>query len=600
METKTSRAATNEISVPIEKISIDPKQPRKTYDENHLRELANSIRMDGILQNLTLREKNGGYLIICGERRYRAAMMLGLKEVPAKIRDVSDEEALRMQIVENLQREDLHPMQQAEGFKVLIEQENMDVQEVANRVGKTIYFVRQQLKLNDLSPKWKSIFIKNGIALTVALRISTLPVDAQKDMYDNHVSKEDEKCSHPHITINSYAFNHYIGDLSTACFDTKDPELDKKMGACISCVFNSALASLFPEEQKHPRCNNVVCFKKKTTVHLNIELHKAMEDPMVVLVYSGYTIPDIARKLKEEGTEVLKVGYGEECKMVRQPKKTNWEEFYLENKKQNLSERKIKEGFKKEEDTYTFENEVFEKKVATSKYKKAFMVHSHNDREIGNYVYVELTPKTTFKGTKKKIDESNASIEDINNEISRIQQREIRSKELDQEKVHRRISEAVKADKAVTKIPLKSTPADTVLLHFLLLEHIGEGTRGSIQKVIKAPGLWNPKDIEQFKKSLQSITKTQLTYLIRMIIIDKYSTQLPDRVGGYAFRIMSENTGTIPISDFEKGQAERARKRKQNIDKSIGIYQEMKREMLKPQKATKNKAKAGAVGKARA
>jgi ParB-like partition proteins len=600
MEATSKPATTPETSIPIEKISIDPNQPRKTYDENGLKELADSILTDGIIQSITLREKGSGYLIICGERRYRAAMIAGLKEVPAKIKNVSDEEAFRMQLVENLQREDIHPMQQARGFKMLVEQRNMDVQQISNRVGKSIYFVRQQLKLNDLSPKWQSIFQKDGISVTTAIQICTLPPDAQNELYESKVSKEDEKSSRPYISINNYLFNQYRGDLSTACFDIKDPELDKKMGACISCPFNSALASscLFPDEQRNPRCNNISCFKNKTTIHLDKELQKAMEDPSVILVYSDYSTPDIAKKLKDEGAELLKVGYGEECKPVRKPEKLEWEKFYREKKKQNLPERKIKEEFRKEEDNYKFENEVFEKKVATGRYKKAFMVHSNTDRETGKYFYVEMTPKITIKSNKKKIEDGNGSIEDIDNEISRIKQREVRAKELDREKVQRRIVEAVKADKTAKKIPPKSASTDMMLLYFLASEHLGYSNKQEVQKVIKIPGIWSAKDIEQFKKAFQSLTKTQLTYLVRMIIIDKYSTQLPDTAGGYAFRIMAEGLGTISIPDFEKEQAEKARKRQQNVNQSIGIYQEMKQELLKAQKSTaKNKTTKEATPK---
>lgn len=577
--------------VVVDEISVDPKQPRKTYNKVKFEELVASVKVHRVLQSLLLRPNpQGGYLLVFGERRWKAAKIAGLNEVPAMIRDIPDNVAREMQLIENLQREDVHPMEQAQGFLSLIEESNMDPQEIAIRIGKSVYFVRQHLKLNSLFTKWQAIFLKNGISLTTALQICTLPDEAQTDLYSS-LSKDDENSNQPIISINEWLFKRYNGNLRNACFDINDPELDKQRGACTSCPFNSALASLFPDDEKHPTCKDVVCFKNKTNIHVTKELAKAKEEPSVVLVYDDYSMPTEIKKIKDEGAEVLKLGYGGECQPIREPQKPVLENYMKEGKREKKSEKKIKAEFKTAEETYEFEKEVFDKKLATGKYKKAFVAHSDSEGQTGKYVYVELNPKTSGKKTKKAVYEGDPTIEDINTEIECIKQREKRAKELDQEKVHVKVVEAVKSDKNITVLPQKMGQTDAVLFNFLLWEYISSYNKENIQKIIKPVALWKPNNPEQFYTSLSSLTKNQIAFLVRQVIIDKYSSNLPNTLGGYMLRKMAESLGSIPITDFENEQKEIAQKRQGRVNKNIGILQEMKKELLnKSKKGSNNKS----------
>jgi ParB family transcriptional regulator, chromosome partitioning protein len=589
METKTNQSTHSELRlVPVSEITADPSQPRQTFNEEKMRELVESVRAKGVLQSLLLRPNpKGGFLLISGERRLRAAKIVGLAEVPASIRELSDEEAKEMQLIENLHREDVHEMEQAKCFLSLIEEGKMDHLEIANHIGKSIYFVRQHLKLNSLIAGWQKMFLKDAITLTTALQICTLPDDLQKDFYASTVSKEDEKSDKPILSINDYMLKRYKGNLARACFDLNDSELDKKMGACSTCSFNSANSSLFPEEQQNPQCSNAICFKNKTELHFNNALTKAKEDPSILLIYDGYSIPDIVKKLKSERTEVLREGYGDDCKIVETPDKPIWEAFHKVMKRKKLSEKKIKEEFKAEEERYNSAIVNYEQKLAVGKYKKAFMVYSNGENQVGHYFFVELIPKASGKILKKKIDEQTDHVEDIDNEIKRIQQRQARAKELDQEKIHRKIVEAVKTDTAINAIPKKVLQMDTAFVNFLICEYLSYNNREDVQKVIKSSALWNPKDIHQFKNALQSLSKFQISYLVRKIITDKYITNLPNNTGGFIFRLMAESLNTIPIPDFENEQMEVAKKRQSGVDKSIAVLKELKKEL-----SVKNRTKA--------
>lgn len=139
-------------TLPIAQIESCASQPRKYFDDEKLEELAESIREHGIIQPLTVRKLASGYYqIIAGERRWRAARLAGLNEVPVSIIEADDRKAMELAMIENLQREDLNPMEEAEGYKALIEQYDMTQEEAAQRVGKSRSAVANAMRLLQLS-----------------------------------------------------------------------------------------------------------------------------------------------------------------------------------------------------------------------------------------------------------------------------------------------------------------------------------------------------------------------------------------------------------------------------------------------------------------
>ena len=140
-------------SVPITDVGSNSAQPRKHFDEAALAELAESIRLHGIIQPLTVRKLSSGYYqIIAGERRWRAARLAGLKEVPVVVIEADDRKAAELAMIENLQREDLNPMEEAAGYRTLIQQYHMTQEEAAARVGKSRPAVANALRLLELNP----------------------------------------------------------------------------------------------------------------------------------------------------------------------------------------------------------------------------------------------------------------------------------------------------------------------------------------------------------------------------------------------------------------------------------------------------------------
>ena len=141
------------LSLPISQVETCSSQPRKRFDDESLQELADSISQHGIIQPLTVRKLSSGYYqIIAGERRWRAARLAGLQEVPVIVIEADDRKAAELAMIENLQREDLNPMEEAAGFQSLIESYHMTQEEAAQRVGKSRSAVTNALRLLGLTP----------------------------------------------------------------------------------------------------------------------------------------------------------------------------------------------------------------------------------------------------------------------------------------------------------------------------------------------------------------------------------------------------------------------------------------------------------------
>ena len=169
------------LSVPISQVESYSGQPRKHFDEESLQELADSITEHGIIQPLTVRKLSSGYYqIIAGERRWRAARLAGLQEVPVIVMEADDRKAAELAMIENLQREDLNPMEEAAGFQSLIETYHMTQEEAAQRVGKSRSAVTNALRLLGLSPSVRKLVEENKLTAGHALALVPLSPSLQE------------------------------------------------------------------------------------------------------------------------------------------------------------------------------------------------------------------------------------------------------------------------------------------------------------------------------------------------------------------------------------------------------------------------------------
>lgn len=182
-----------EIIVPINKVEPDRNQPRKNFDEDGLIELSESIKQYGIFQPLLVQDKKDYFQIIAGERRWRAAKLAGLKEVPVIVRKLSEREIAEIQLLENIQREDLNPIEVAEGYHELIEKYQMTQDELAERVSKSRTSITNALRLLKLDDRVKKMVIEEMITTGHARAI--LSISDPEKQYELAQRVFDEKLS---------------------------------------------------------------------------------------------------------------------------------------------------------------------------------------------------------------------------------------------------------------------------------------------------------------------------------------------------------------------------------------------------------------------
>ena len=186
--------STGSLYLPISQVESCASQPRKQFDPDALADLADSIREHGIIQPLTVRKLQSGYYqIIAGERRWRAARMAGLSEVPAIVIEADDRKAMELAMIENLQREDLNPIEEAMAFKRLLQEFQLKQDEVAERVSKSRTAVTNSMRLLKLSPRVQQMIIDDMISTGHARALLAIDDEEQQFILANKIF--DEKLS---------------------------------------------------------------------------------------------------------------------------------------------------------------------------------------------------------------------------------------------------------------------------------------------------------------------------------------------------------------------------------------------------------------------
>lgn len=169
-------------TIPLRKIEPNQAQPRRTFDEEALKELENSIRRHGVLSPITVRAtQNGMYQIIAGERRWRAARRAGLESIPAMVVEADDQTMMELAMIENLQREDLNPIEEAEGFRALIDDFGMKQEVVAERVGRSRSAVANSLRLLSLSDEIRAMLSEGKLTAGHARAVLAVQDESKRE-----------------------------------------------------------------------------------------------------------------------------------------------------------------------------------------------------------------------------------------------------------------------------------------------------------------------------------------------------------------------------------------------------------------------------------
>ena len=270
-------------NIPITKLRESTTNPRRRFDENSLNELADSVRVHGVLEPILVRTLDGRwdgwYEIIAGARRYRASKKAELEEVPVRIIELTDEQALEVQVIENLQREDVHPLDEAAGYRALIEKTNQGVEAIAGKVGKSVSYVYQRLKLTDLSEAVQKAFLEDKVTAGHAILIARLQPDDQVEALEYCVDKWDS----PSVRdLRDWIEQEIHRELKSAPFSPKNAKLLPEVGDCIQCPKRTGFApALFPDLEKKDACTDRDCWTRKIEAHIDSVRAKHAGSPLL-------------------------------------------------------------------------------------------------------------------------------------------------------------------------------------------------------------------------------------------------------------------------------------------------------------------------------
>ena len=276
-------------TLPLVSLVESSTNPRRTFDPEKLIELAKSIVTHGMIQPMTVRPQGGRFEIVAGERRYRAAQIAELTDVPVCIRELSDAQALEVQIVENAQRQDVHPYEEAAGYQRLLDSPGYDVAALAEKCGKSESHIYSRLSLLTLIPDVVEAFQQERITATHANLLARLTPEQQQAAFP-HCWRKDYRDGEEHLLaarfLSAWIRQNLYLPLDKAPFDRADAALMPQAGACLACPKRSGFnTALFCDLQEDEQCLDASCYQAKIEAHIDREL---AADDRLIAIEAGY------------------------------------------------------------------------------------------------------------------------------------------------------------------------------------------------------------------------------------------------------------------------------------------------------------------------
>jgi ParB family chromosome partitioning protein len=295
--------------LPIAMLTESPTNPRRNFDEGFLKGLASSIQSQGVLASLLVRPKDQRYEIVFGAQRFRAAQIAGKEIVPVEIRDMTDAQVMEAQLVENLQRRDVHPLEEARSFKGLLdlEEPRYSIEQIAVKIGKPPAYVATRLKLTELAEVVVEEFYREEVGVGHALLLAKLPLDKQEEapkacFREDWSASSDRKAKRillPVRSLQTWIEQNILLVLKDAPFDKRDAHLVAIAGSCADCPKRTGHNKLlFSDLGKLDACTDPSCYQAKVDAHVAKTI---AAKPKLVQISTGYTKP-------QEGSPIVPRG----------------------------------------------------------------------------------------------------------------------------------------------------------------------------------------------------------------------------------------------------------------------------------------------------
>jgi ParB family transcriptional regulator, chromosome partitioning protein len=285
-------------------IELPDFNPRQHENARELRDLAASIAEKGVLEPIIVRPKDGKYQVVAGSRRFKASQIAKQTEIPAIVRELTDHEARELAVIENLQRTQVHWLDEAKAFYELLTS-GMTADTLAERVGKPRVYIHQRLALNQLIPKLQKLAYEEKITVAVGLLLGRLTPKVQ-----TAIVEELGKCNRLTASeVKDYIDRYVYLDLARAPFDQTDAILVPAAGSCAACLKRSGASPLlFPELKRHETCTDPVCFESKCQALVARQHEKY---PKAINIASGEVEWRKREPLRKEGVIFEDQGYSD-------------------------------------------------------------------------------------------------------------------------------------------------------------------------------------------------------------------------------------------------------------------------------------------------
>ncbi|MGB5942452.1 MAG: ParB/RepB/Spo0J family partition protein [Leeuwenhoekiella sp.] len=436
-------------NLPLGKIKPDLEQPRKTFNDDALQQLSESIEKHGVLQPITVRQLNGHYIIVMGERRYRASKLAGKKTVPCIVRTYETNDILEVQIIENLQRQDVEPTEEAEAIAYL--SEKYSTSEIAKRLGRTDNFIRQRLKLAGLIDGFKH-YVRNG-EMTISLGVGVALFEPEEQQMMLETMGED---------FNAHQINKMIKDqtydLEKASFDVADKKLVPKAGSCVECPFNAAnQGNLFGDGKMV--CTKAACFEtKKSKSFLNLIEKSKKENIFLIPEMRQYWADDennqlIISQLEKKG---LKVYLLDDVEIIVHPIEPTIQDIKIEYQHYDYSEERLKAELEEAKQDY---DEEFVKYNSAKENGFVNGILFHPETYRNKEVFIKIVEKTKDESTDYSAPLANRKMADCTPEeqIIKINEREIRKNQIENNNQFEEVVEMIRETKYIDRKKTLST-----------------------------------------------------------------------------------------------------------------------------------------------
>lgn len=283
-------------SLPLAQLQESPTNPRRRFDERSLNELAASFTTQGILQPLLVRTVDKDqYEVIAGARRFRAAAIAQLKEVPVRVVALADAAVRESQLTENLLREDVHPYEEALALQGLLQLEGTqyDVASIASRLGKSAAYIATRTRLTELAPLIAEAFLADEIGVGHALEIAKLPHEQQQKAFDAAFRQVWNGSAHSRVVVPMRDFTAWIQQnillsLDKVPFDKADATLVPEAGSCAECPKRTGFNTLlFGELSQHDQCSDAACLNHKVDRFVARQLEAKPKLVQISTTYGG-------------------------------------------------------------------------------------------------------------------------------------------------------------------------------------------------------------------------------------------------------------------------------------------------------------------------